>query len=180
MVTVYCRSCGEAIEREAKVCPYCGVRNRAATNPSSGPADVQHETPRAGQWWYGVAICGLLWLIIGRLSFASINSLSNAPSLGAMSSALGTSLVEMALRLIVWILFPLAMYFDTDYVTDVSEWNPNGVIYATIGGFLPILHAAFVVIGLFTSIAFTLVVPLLGIGVSSYYLKQRRGVLGER
>src|SRR3989338_1001378 len=29
---VFCRSCGEAIKKEAEICPHCGVRQRGSTS----------------------------------------------------------------------------------------------------------------------------------------------------
>lgn len=176
---VFCRSCGEAIKKEAEVCPNCGVRNTDSSHSRRAPANTTTYGPqRSKNWWVGIAVSVFLWIAIGAFSYSALNSLAGSPSLGNFGSILGASLLEGLFRLGVWILFPLSMYFDTDYVTEQSNWKPSGAMYAAIGGVLPIIHIIFFAIGLFTTNVSALVAPLLGMTIGLYYLKQRRQFLG--
>jgi len=122
---VFCRSCGEAIKKEAEICPHCGVRNQAGTasskqQNSSVQSTIQHdpsqyETTVSNNWWYGVLAGTGLWIFV--LIFASFE-----PT-GGLSALLGF------LALIAWGLMPVAIFFDAKYVRANSQWNPNSALY---------------------------------------------------
>ena len=170
------------IKAEAEICPNCSVRNTDAPQSRGGTANrgtgTTYGPRRSKNWWVGIVVSALFWAFIGAFSYSALSSLATGPSLGAIGSILGASLLEGVFRLGVWVLFPLSMYFDTDYVTEQSNWNPSGAMYAAIGGVLPIIHIVFFGIGLFTTAVFALVAPLLGVATCVHYLKQRRQLLG--
>jgi len=146
---VYCRTCGEPIKKKAEICPECGVRNeysegqgvrnqsrqgtqRRSASGSSSQAhqDIQragqsiegffdslfsseqiehdpsqYQTTVSGIWYYGVAISVVFWIIALALS-----DLAEAVSI---------------LGLIAWILMPVSIYYDRDFLRATTDWSPN-------------------------------------------------------
>lgn len=147
---VYCRSCGEPIKKKAAICPECGVANEYAKEQgirsqsqqgtqqksTSGPSSQgQQDTQRAGQflegffdslflsgqtehdpseyqttvfgsWYYGVAVSIVFWII--ALAITDI-----AGTIGAI------------LGLIAWVLMPVSVYYDRNFLRATTNWNPN-------------------------------------------------------
>jgi hypothetical protein len=165
------------IKEDAELCPNCGVRPDTAGNTSG--ANHTPETTTSSKWWYGIAVSGVLWLLIGVFSYSAVSSVTGTAPLENIGAVMGASFLEGLLRLGVWILFPLSMYFDTDFVVETSDWQPSGAVFATIGGILPVVHVVFVLLGLFSSSVFAVLTPLLGVGISTYYLKVRSERVGS-
>jgi predicted RNA-binding Zn-ribbon protein involved in translation (DUF1610 family) len=112
---VFCTSCGAAIKKEAEICPECGVRNENATGRRSTSTPTPTETTVSDSWWYGVAICTGLWVLI--LLTASVE----LP--GVLDSLFGLVTIT------AWIGLPLSAYFDIKYVSSRSEWRPNAALW---------------------------------------------------
>ncbi|WP_280535403.1 zinc ribbon domain-containing protein [Halopenitus sp. POP-27] len=134
---VYCTSCGEPIKREAELCPNCGVRNDAAGGGRRGSGGAAGGRPAGGAtasagtaasgtgpattdgttvsdtWWYGVAGATALWVLLLIASGAGGN-------LGAIGGLL---------LLVAWIGLPVSAYFDIQYVSANSDWDPNAVLW---------------------------------------------------
>lgn len=123
---IFCRSCGEAIKKEAEICPECGVRNQKATKSTSEQSrssgsksqhdPSQYETNVSENWWYGVLAGGALWILI----FVGI---SFVPEGGPLSAIFGF------LALIAWAIMPVAVYYDSKYVRANSKWNPSSGLW---------------------------------------------------
>lgn len=109
---VFCTTCGAAIKKEAEICPECGVRNQNAT---SGRTSAPTETTVSDSWWYGVAICVGLWVLI--LATASV------PLPAGLDALFGL------LTITAWVGLPLSAYFDSKYVRSKSDWRPNTVLW---------------------------------------------------
>lgn len=149
---VFCRSCGEAIKKEAEICPNCGVRNKenssssskgTATNtPSTVHDPSQYETTVSSAWWYGIAGGTVLWVLVLILSGTAASD-----SLGAFAGFLA---------LAAWIGLPLAAYFDMQYIRANGKWNPNTIVWVIV-----------------------LAVWLVNIVAGVVYLYRRHEVLGE-
>jgi len=113
---IFCRSCGEAIKKEAEICPNCGVRNKQATSdkPSTTHDPSQYKTTVSDVWWYGVAGGTGLWILAIILIEVAGNSLGVFTGL---------------LLWVAWVGLPIAAYFDMQYIRANAEWNPNTVIW---------------------------------------------------
>lgn len=124
---VFCRSCGEAIKRRAEICPQCGVRNAAYQPPSGGapshegasePHDPsRYETDVSAEWWKGVVVSVVLWVL----------ALSLTGSTGSVPSSVGGFLVFVA-----WAGLPLSAYFDMQYVRANGEWDPETAVWVVL------------------------------------------------
>lgn len=133
---IFCRSCGEAIKKEAEICPECGVRNKKASTNNSKQQEVsqssvahdpsQYETTVSDSWWYGILGGGILWILV----FAGI---SFVPEGGPLSAFFGL------LAIIAWAIMPVAVYYDSKYVRANSKWNPSTAIWI-IGMFLWVVN----------------------------------------
>lgn len=116
---VFCRSCGEAIKKEAEICPNCGVRNERAetsSTSSSRSKSRSYSTTVSDSWWYGVAGGVALWVLLLILA----------------STAAGSDTLLGFLLIIVWAGLPIATYFDMQYVRANSEWDPNTGIWVVL------------------------------------------------
>lgn len=133
---VFCTACGARIKEAAELCPECGVRNRPAGSAGSG-AGASSSTDRTGagtstgagtgtrkgqgaptisdSWWYGVAICLGLWIVL----LVGISAES-----GPVASATGGFFIMVA-----WIGLPLTAYYDMKYVRQHSEWQPSAGLW---------------------------------------------------
>lgn len=109
---VFCTTCGVAIKKEAEICPECGVRNENATRSRRG---TPTETTVSDSWWYGVAICVGLWILILSTSSAQL--------------PVGLDALFGLLTVTAWIGLPLSAYFDMKYVRSQSDWRPNTVLW---------------------------------------------------
>lgn len=146
---IYCRSCGEPVKKKAEICPECGVPNQysekkgkrnqyqqetqrtsAVGSTSQGQQDTQrtgqslegffdslfsseqikhnpseYDTTVSGSWYYGVAVSVIFWIVALALSdIASIISI---------------------LGLIAWVLMPVSIYYDRNFLRATTNWNPN-------------------------------------------------------
>ncbi|GAB3680056.1 hypothetical protein GCM10028857_02250 [Salinarchaeum chitinilyticum] len=115
---MFCESCGEAIKKEAELCPNCGVRNGSVSGGGGGGGGGSHdpgafETTVSDSWWIGV--------LVGTVAWAALLVLSGT---GVGLGAAGGFAVIVA-----WIGLPLAIYFDAQYVRANSEWNPEEAIW---------------------------------------------------
>ena len=177
---IYCRSCGEPIKKKAEICPECGVRNDYAPRQTAGqpsadaggaragqpgqsrrqtqttasgqtqrpqqsrpqsrsdtPHDpTQHTTTASDNWHYAVGASGLLWV----LAFL----IPDGIGLGGLSGLL---------ILAAWVLMPLSIYYDTDYLRATSEWDAETALW--------ILGAC---------------VPVANVGVAALYLLRRHNL----
>lgn len=133
---IFCRSCGEPIKKKAEICPECGVPNeytdpqRAGSGSRSGgsaassqqrsqqrstgsrstPEPAQHDPSRysttvSNTWHYGVGASVVLWCI----GFA-------LPEGSGLAGGL---------LLIAWVLMPVSVYYDRQWLRATSNWNPD-------------------------------------------------------
>lgn len=126
---IYCTSCGEVIKEKAEICPECGVANENKRTPSSisgstsqpttHDSDSQsfhdpsnHETTVSESWWYGVVSSIILWII----GFA----------------LLGGSAIAGLVTLSAWVLMPLSIYYDRQWVQATTNWKPDLNIWLII------------------------------------------------
>lgn len=124
---VFCTACGEPIKRAAELCPECGVRNDSATGVGSQPASSRStpahdpaafETTVSDSWYYAVASGIGLWVV--GLAVFSGNPSGIIEDIGGFSILVG------------WVLLPVSVYYDTEYVRANSRWNPNAVIWVVL------------------------------------------------
>lgn len=128
---IFCRSCGEPIKKEAEICPECGVRNKAqeksdnkSGNKSGSTRTIKHDpsehsTTVSENWKYAVAGAIAGWVLLFLLSSVS-------PAGSEVSTFVGF------LGLVSWVLMPVALYFDTDYVRANAEWDPSTGIWVLV------------------------------------------------
>jgi hypothetical protein len=129
---MFCRSCGEAIKKKAEICPECGVRNEQSTSQDTvasnsqnterkstgsvsqqsdpAPKNASHNpseysTSVSENWHYGVGVSVAAWIV----GFATPEG-----------SAIGGFLF-----LIGWILMPVSIYYDHQWVQSTRKWNPD-------------------------------------------------------
>lgn len=139
---MFCRYCGERIKKAAERCPNCGTSTERPTAPTpdrpsstSSATDAgrtadagqgtgdgrssprQYETSVSGNWWYGVAGCTGLWVVVFLVA-------------GAAPDALGA--LGGLLTLVAWFGLPLAAYFDVQYVRANSEWRPSTALWVIL------------------------------------------------
>lgn len=130
---MFCRSCGEPIKKAAEICPHCGVRNTAqrstatgnttGTTTTSGGGSVDYTTSVSENWYYGVigALAG--WLAVFAFSAVGVDG-------GAVTGMLVLG---------SWILMPIAIYFDCQFVRANSDWNPNIALWV-VGSIIWLLN----------------------------------------
>lgn len=117
---VFCQSCGNAIKRRAKICPNCGVENNQNTQSTS--SSLKHdpsayETTVSENWYYGVAASLALWTV-------------------GIAIPEGSGIAGF-IMLIAWVLMPLSIYYDREWVRATTEWNPDmnpWIVIAAIPG----------------------------------------------
>lgn len=122
---VFCTSCGEIIKKKAKICPNCGVANENRQSTSSTQTRSNHtlsntdnsqssnsphnpqeyETSVSNRWGYGIAVGIVLWTIGFVLPEAS-------PVAGLF-------------LLSGWILMPVSVYFDKQWIQATTKWKPE-------------------------------------------------------
>lgn len=117
---IYCTSCGEPIKKEAEICPNCGVKNKSKSS-NSGKATYSHDpsnykTSVSGNWWHGIWISTLFWILI-------LGASTTVPEGGSLGAFFGFLILGS------WILMPLAGYFDMQYVRANSNWDPNTILW---------------------------------------------------
>ncbi|OBZ36075.1 zinc ribbon domain-containing protein [Methanohalophilus sp. DAL1] len=126
---MFCRSCGIIIKKEAEICPHCGVRNLPGTSPS-----IKKSHSSASLDWYKALIgSSLLWLFL----WIFVALIADSPRFDALIGFL---------LLIAWIVLPIALYNDSEYVKkNTDTWNPNSVLWA-IGGCIWLLNLIVVLV----------------------------------
>jgi hypothetical protein len=143
---VFCRSCGEPIKKKAEICPECGVRREGGHPPgtsSTQPHDSsKYETTVSNSWYFGVILGTVGWAVFIIISSIAPGSEEN-------------TLVALVL-ISAWVILPISVYFDIQYVRANSKWDPETGLWI-IGG----------------------VVPLVNIVIAAVYLYRRHEVLGE-
>ena len=143
---VFCRSCGERIKKEAEICPECGVKKEGQYTPGTSSTQThdpsKYETTVSNSWYFGV-ILGL----VGWVIFVVISSIAPGSEENSLTSLLLVS---------AWLILPISVYFDIQYVRANSQWDPETGLWI-IGG----------------------VVPLVNIVIGAVYLYRRHEVLGE-
>lgn len=128
---IFCQSCGSAIKEEAEICPKCGVRNAedkgsvggSASRRSTDHDPTNYTTTVSDTWWQGVAGGTGLWFLAILLSVASNG--------GALENIMGLT------GLLAWVLLPLSLYFDTEYVRANAHWNPSRWVYVGTAALVP-------------------------------------------
>lgn len=134
----FCTSCGEAIKKKAEICPNCGVANnkkssssvtkstnQSATSTSnsndSSPHDPSnYETNVSDSWWYGVAASVVLWITGYTIMFIQPSALSGF------------------FFLIAWVLMPLSIYYDRQWVQATTNWNPKESLWIILSIIPPV------------------------------------------
>lgn len=140
---VFCSSCGAAIKIRAEVCPECGVRNdqtssngrgrrgrssgsrshrsrRSDSHSSESPPYARpgsHDpsmrtTTVSDTWHYGVGAAVALW------SLALV--IPGSSTIGAVCVLVG------------WVLMPVSIYYDRQWVRATTTWNPNKALWLTL------------------------------------------------
>lgn len=172
---IYCRSCGEPIKKKAEICPECGVSNeftehgqrnansyqKTAQTSQSGntrtpnqkqgtkqesitdqvlsPDTRTHDpegytTTVSENWHYAITASLVLW--VGGLALADV--------VDSVSGFAG---------LIAWVLMPVGIYFDRQWVRATTRWDP--------------LLAAWLIAS---------VIPIVNLVAGGIYLLRRRNV----
>ncbi|QHS16709.1 zinc ribbon domain-containing protein [haloarchaeon 3A1-DGR] len=157
---VYCTSCGEAIKREAELCPNCGVRNEVAGGGRAGDAGGGTRasgasggrsgrggpgstgTAAAGTTAAGSAPGGTGTADAAGTSGTTVSDtwwygVAGATALWAVLlvvSGVGGSLGALGglLVLVAWIGLPASAYFDMQYVRANSDWDPNTAVWVLV------------------------------------------------
>lgn len=134
---VYCGSCGEAIKKRAKVCPNCGVANeryerssgsqtttrRAANNSVSNPTTERTDptnsqpTDVSDSWHYATGASIALWTV----------------GFGVPDTLAGLMFI------IAWVLMPASIYFDTQWVSAKTHWQPDSNVWIGVSA-LPLIN----------------------------------------
>jgi predicted RNA-binding Zn-ribbon protein involved in translation (DUF1610 family) len=158
----YCRECGELIAQNSKFCPECGEAiseanstSRETENKSSKsvksdnltgqPSETSpHEAPRASptdsqgsastsissepttsdSWHYAVGLGLSLWL-------GALILVDNVPA--RLEALVGL------MALVAWVLPPIAIYFDSQYLEYYTNWDPSAILWG-IGSVIPLLN----------------------------------------
>lgn len=127
---IYCRSCGEPIKKKAEICVNCGVSNdqkrvqqseQAHTNSDFGvvyelfenilqsnPQEhnpAEYSTSVSDTWHYLIGASIVLWI-------AGLGIPSSGPLVGFIF-------------MIAWVLMPLSIYYDRQWVQATTQWRPN-------------------------------------------------------
>lgn len=138
---VYCGSCGEAIKKRAKVCPNCGVANERYEQPSGSQTATQRTannsvsnrtTQRADptesqptdvsdNWHYATGASIALWTV----GFGTA---------GVVPDALAGFVYIIALT-----LMPASIYFDTQWVSAKTHWQPDSNVWIGVS-VLPLIN----------------------------------------
>lgn len=143
---MFCRSCGKAIKKKAEICPECGVRNERSVSQNtvapnnqntgskstgsvsqqSGPTTKnathnpsEYSTSVSENWHYGVGASVAAW-IIGFI-----------PPEG--------SAIAGFFFLIGWILMPVSIHYDQQWVQSTRKWNPNRKLWIILS-IIPIIN----------------------------------------
>lgn len=161
---IYCQSCGAPIKKMAEICPECGVPNefsdqsQAGSQPNqqnqrqgqrprnndlgdeirnevkqtvrdistsssqSGPHDpASYSTTTSDSWHYGVAASLGLWVLGLAIPEATAGALAGL------------------LLLIGWVLMPMSMYFDKQWLRATTQWNPSLAVWGVLA-VIPIVN----------------------------------------
>ena len=114
---IFCRSCGEAIKKEAELCPECGVRVNDGGRSTQSHDSAHYQTTVSDSWWYGVVLGTVGWV-----------------GLIALIGSIGQNLQTLAglILIFVWAILPLSAYFDMQYIRANGDWNPNTVLWVVL------------------------------------------------
>jgi hypothetical protein len=144
---MFCRACGEPIKKKAEICPECGVANEGQSSQSSSTtgsrqrgqqsnqststqstSTTQQETPHdpsrhsttvSENWNYAVAASLALWIV----GFAMPEGSATAGFF----------------FLVGWILMPVSIYFDRQWVAATTEWNPDETTWLVLAA-IPLVN----------------------------------------
>jgi hypothetical protein len=141
---MFCRSCEEPIKKKAEVCPECGVPNDGASAQSDSSTASRQSSQRSNQstttqstpttqetphdpsqysttvsenWNYAVAASLALWI----LGFA-------------MPEEVGGFFF-----LVGWVIMPVSIYFDRQWVAATTEWNPDETTWLVLAA-IPLVN----------------------------------------
>lgn len=173
---IFCRSCGEVIKQHAEICPECGVRNvlyepaapsRSAAEPaqpqqsspqSSQQASAQQPSPQqssqsepSGSWATGVKISIGLYGVTLIILLATMGVYQGG-GVGAerMLYSLGLAALLPLVQIVAWVLFPLSLYMDLNYVDyHVDSWPLHSRLYLAAAIILPLFLQLVGAVGLF-------------------------------
>lgn len=133
----FCTSCGEVIKKKAEICPNCGVPNNKKSSPpvekSSDKSVItssdsnktstydpsNYETNVSELWWYGVTASVVLWVI----GF----SVPGSPAIAGF------------FFLVAWVLMPISIYFDRQWVQATTNWQPNETLWLILSA-IPLVN----------------------------------------
>lgn len=87
----------------------------AGVDEGTASRGARGDTVVSDSWWYGVALCLGLWIVL--LVWISTE-------LGPIASA-----VAGVLLIFAWMGLPFAAYYDMKYVRHNSEWQPNAGLW---------------------------------------------------
>lgn len=210
--SVFCRSCGEQIKQDAEICPECGVRNtqsqarggatasrsrgraqatgggRQATTGANSPRQRTSQSTRtepSEAWVYGVAIGGVLWLVVlllqvrSMLAVGQAMSMGGPPQLGSVVMGLGAAFLQSPALLLAWFVLPLSIFFDSKYVEMNSDLNISKGLYVGFPVIAPVFNSILFIVGILVGVNpfFAALIPLLVVVLTGYYLKQRQEAL---
>lgn len=144
---IYCRSCGEPIKKNAEICPDCGVSNdqgevqqsgQSRTSSHSGvssglfenilqsnpqrhdPAD--YSTSVSDTWHYLTGVSVILWIAGFGL-----------PTSGPFETVAGLVMI------IAWVLMPLSIYYDRQWLQATTQWRPNKKLWMLVSA-IPLVN----------------------------------------
>lgn len=110
---VFCESCGEAIKKDAEICPNCGVRNGSVGGSGGSHGSGQYDTTVSDSWWVGVLAFTAVWVVVFAASSTGSN-LGDAAGLATLAA---------------WVGLPIAVNYDMKYVRANSGWDPEEVLW---------------------------------------------------
>lgn len=149
---MYCRACGELIKQRAAICPHCGVANdagvpgqpRPGAGQQAGPDPVQSQpVPRQGgpgqpqpgpDHGPGTAPGPARQDVGGHDPSMHATTVSDkwyaGVALGLVASLAGLVVPDAfgpteILFLAGWLLIPMSIYFDREWVRSATRWDPE-------------------------------------------------------
>jgi len=136
----------------------------------------------SGSWVNGVRFGALLWvlaLVILVPTILQYRNVTGGAGLdpGGMLRSLGLAALLPPVQLLAWVVLPLSLYFDLQYVDyHVDEWPLNGRLYIAGAAILPVLTQVLGAAALFVGgggVAVAAVVPVVLLALSVRYLRTR-------
>ena len=156
-------------------------RSTASGGSGSSQARSGRGEP-SGSWVNGVRFGALLWVLALAILVPTIlqyQTVTGGAGLdpGGMMRSLGLAALLPPVQLLAWVVLPLSLYFDLQYVDyHVDEWPLNGRLYIAGAAILPVLTQVLGAAALFVGgggVAVAAVVPVVLLALSVRHLRTR-------